>query len=483
MPIDYYRFEGSPPCNIVDLVIEKLGIESDLNVHHLGWLSEDYLKPEFLKINPQHVCPTIVDEGFTLWESRAIAKYLLTKYGDQKLYPKDIRTRALIDQRLDFDLGTLFCRFTDYYYEYPHGKPLEEGKLNKLKEALGFLNSFLEGLKYAAGDELSLADLSLAVSVSYIVAIGVSIDEYPNVVRWHQLLKSTFKPYETIIRHNINEFFIVVNKVISLNQNKAMFVHFLRLLLNESANYLKVMKSELGWPNERLNNKSDKVPIDFYRMEGSPPCTVLSLVIAELGIQSDFKERTFDWHSQEYLNPEFKKINPQHIVPTIVENGLVLCESRAITKYLLAKYGDEKLYPKDILKRVIVDMRLDFDLGTLFCRFADYYYGFPYGQPLEEDKLKRLQEALWFLDTFLVSNKYVAGDELTLADLSLGVTVSFILAIKVSIDEYPNVLRWHNMLRSTNSNFKSIVDHSIHQFITTTGEMIVMYSKANQQKE
>ena len=54
------------------------------------------------------------DGEFRLNESRVIATYLVGKYGkDDKLYPKDIRQRALVDQRLYFDMGVFYKAFGD----------------------------------------------------------------------------------------------------------------------------------------------------------------------------------------------------------------------------------------------------------------------------------------------------------------------------------------------------------------------------------
>ncbi|XP_028170042.1 glutathione S-transferase 1-1-like [Ostrinia furnacalis] len=149
------------------------------------------------QLNPQHTVPTIVDDGFSLWESRAISRYLVNKYGGEALYPEDPKARALVDQRLDFDLGTLYPRFAAYFYPQVFGgAPADEALLKKLEEALKFLDTFLEGQKYSAGSELTLADLSLVATVSTIDAAGISIESYQNVNKWFELVKSTAPKYD-----------------------------------------------------------------------------------------------------------------------------------------------------------------------------------------------------------------------------------------------------------------------------------------------
>ena len=65
-----------------------------------------------LQLNPQRVIPTVVDGDFILSESRPCATYLVDKYApDDKLYPKDPQLRARVDQRLYFDMGSLYSNF------------------------------------------------------------------------------------------------------------------------------------------------------------------------------------------------------------------------------------------------------------------------------------------------------------------------------------------------------------------------------------
>ncbi|CAG4987629.1 unnamed protein product [Parnassius apollo] len=200
MTIDYYHTMGSPPCCYMEMLFVALGIESKIKYHYVDVLANDHLKPEYSKINPQHAIPTIVDDGFILWESHAVSKYLIDKYcKGNSLYPEDVKARAIVNMRLDFDLGTLYPRLNEFLSaHFLEGKPLEESGVKKIQEALGFIDTFLADTKYVAGSELTLADYGLGLTTSCIEAANISLKEYPNVVRWLALFKSTAPQYEAI---------------------------------------------------------------------------------------------------------------------------------------------------------------------------------------------------------------------------------------------------------------------------------------------
>lgn len=154
--------------------------------------------PFLFQLNPQHCIPTLVDDDVVLWESRAILSYLANKYGrTDSLYPKDPVKRAKVDQRLFFDMGTLYLRFQEYYYvQVFQGQAADPEKLKKLEEAMEFFDTFLEGQKYAAGDNLTIADLSLIASVSTFEVAGFPIEKWANVKRWYATCKATAPGWE-----------------------------------------------------------------------------------------------------------------------------------------------------------------------------------------------------------------------------------------------------------------------------------------------
>lgn len=195
MPIDLYYLPASAPCRSVILTAKALGLE--LNLKPTNLQAGEHLTPEYIKLNPQHTIPTIDDNGFSLWESRAILAYLVNSYGkDDSLYPKDPKKRAVVDQRLYFDIGTLYARFADYYYPTIFaGQPADPAKLEKINDAMKFLDTFLEGQEYTAGDHLTIADLALVASVSTFEAVDYDLSPYKNITRWYAKVKKTAPGY------------------------------------------------------------------------------------------------------------------------------------------------------------------------------------------------------------------------------------------------------------------------------------------------
>ncbi|CAD6995106.1 glutathione S-transferase 1 [Ceratitis capitata] len=194
--MDLYYVPPSAPCRAVLMTAKSLGIE--LNKKFLNLFAGEHLKPDFLKLNPQHCVPTLVDNDFAIWESRAINIYLVEKYGKNvSLYPKCPKKRAVINQRLFFDANSIYQAFIDTYVtQYLFKKPVDAEKYKRVDTAFELFNKFLEGHAYAAGDELTLADISLLATVSSYDVVNHDFSKYENVARWYDNLKKTVPGWE-----------------------------------------------------------------------------------------------------------------------------------------------------------------------------------------------------------------------------------------------------------------------------------------------
>lgn len=170
-----------------------------LNLKKLNIMNKEQLAPEFVKLNPNHCVPTLVDTEFSIWESRAISVYLVEKYArTDALYPKDPKIRAVINQRFYFDMGTLFKSFYEYYFASFYGQEMTPENLAKFEESVKLLETFLEDNEYVAGTKrISLADIALFATVSTFEVVGVDLTPYPNVEKWLALMEETVPGLES----------------------------------------------------------------------------------------------------------------------------------------------------------------------------------------------------------------------------------------------------------------------------------------------
>ncbi|XP_023311258.1 glutathione S-transferase 1-1 [Anoplophora glabripennis] len=193
--------------------------------------------------------------------------------------------------------------------------------------------------------------------------------------------------------------------------------------------------------------------IDLYYSPSGSSCRIVLLAAKSLDVELNLIP--VDIMNPESFTPEFIKLNPQHCVPTLNDSGFVIWESKAIITYLQNQYGkNDDLYPKDPKKRATVDQRLFFDTD-LYARFHEVYTPKTFaGLPPDPEALANANKALDFLDEFLVKSEYVAGDSLTLADLSLVVQISNLELLGHDMSPYKYINRWYAKVKAIAPGYK-----------------------------
>jgi glutathione S-transferase len=153
--------------------------------------------PEYLKMNPTGLVPTIDDDGFVLWESHAIVRYLSARYaasqGATPLWPADLRVRADADRWMDW-AGSFQGAFRAVFWglirtppEKRDMKAIEEGKA-KSAELLGILDAALAGRRYVAGDTLTMGDIPMGCHVQLWMRLPIERPARPHLEAWFQRL-------------------------------------------------------------------------------------------------------------------------------------------------------------------------------------------------------------------------------------------------------------------------------------------------------
>jgi len=207
MPIDLYYLQLSPPCRAVHTTAKQLGI--DVNIKNVDLAKGEHLTPEYLKLNPTHKVPTLVDDQFVLFESRAIMQYLCNRYAPgSSLYPKDPKQRALVDRWLNTDMSFFLSLVDALVLRALFGKVPTEQQVTAYKNNAKLVDTLIGDNKYiAGGEQLTIADLSLLATTTLLsIEDYQDFDECPNLKRWFTALQTEL-PYFDEINDQIGEGF------------------------------------------------------------------------------------------------------------------------------------------------------------------------------------------------------------------------------------------------------------------------------------
>ena len=171
------------------MMLKILGKASSINVRKVLWtcaelnlpfIREDWgagfrptSDPEFLALNPNGMVPVIEDGDFVLWESNSIIRYLAAQYGGDALYPANPKTRARVDQWIDWQATDLNRSWSYAFMALARHSPAHQdaASIDASRRAwafyMGILDARLAATKaYVAGDAFTLADIAIGLSVN-----------------------------------------------------------------------------------------------------------------------------------------------------------------------------------------------------------------------------------------------------------------------------------------------------------------------------
>lgn len=179
---------GSPNCRKALAVAHHLGIP--LELEYLDIFTGELEDPRFLALNPNGMVPTLEDDGFVLWESNAIMQYFCDQVGHQRLLPADPRLRAGVVRWQSWELahynqalGTLVYEtlLKPQLFQQPGDQALIAKALERLGRHAKVLERCLADRDYLVGDELTLADYSVAHIEPYYEALPFDWTPYPSI--------------------------------------------------------------------------------------------------------------------------------------------------------------------------------------------------------------------------------------------------------------------------------------------------------------
>ena len=196
--IDLY-YAPTPNGWKISIMLEECDLDYKVVPVNLG--KGDQFKPDFLKISPNNRMPVIVDhtniiegESLSVFESGAILMYLGEKTG--KFFPQISPHRERVLEWLFWQVGGLgpmagqVSHFVNYAPNFPGDHSYSEKRYkNEYDRLLGVMNNILNERDYLAGD-YSIADMASFPWITAYKRYEVNLDEFPNVRRWFDDIKS-----------------------------------------------------------------------------------------------------------------------------------------------------------------------------------------------------------------------------------------------------------------------------------------------------
>ena len=152
--------------------------------------------PEYRARKPNGRIPTIDDDGFVLWESNSIVRYLAMQYAPDLLYGSDIKTFASASRWTDWENNELLPpqhEMAMHLIRLPEEKR-DAGVLAqacaKFARAMNIADEQLARTRYIAGERFTYGDIPLGLRVHRWNVLGLARETPPNVARWYAEIKA-----------------------------------------------------------------------------------------------------------------------------------------------------------------------------------------------------------------------------------------------------------------------------------------------------
>ena len=150
--------------------------------------------PEYRAMNPMGLIPTIDDNGFVLWESNAITRYLCAKYAPDTLYPENLQARADAERWMDWQSGTLNGAMVPAFYnlirvaaDKRDMAAVESSRLKSI-ELIAMFDAHLKGRDFVTGAHYGMGDIGLAPIMHRWLHMPCERAPTPNLDAWYQRL-------------------------------------------------------------------------------------------------------------------------------------------------------------------------------------------------------------------------------------------------------------------------------------------------------
>lgn len=171
---------------------QELGL--DLQRTEAGGLFGLVKTPDYMALNPNSLVPVIEDDGFVLWESNVIVRYLCARHSAGDMYPTDLRERFDAERWMDWQQTTLNPASRPGFWQLVRTPPEQRDaalldESNAAVEALmAMLDAHLAQRHFMVGERFTVADIPVACEVHRWFGLPQARQGRPHLERWYDRL-------------------------------------------------------------------------------------------------------------------------------------------------------------------------------------------------------------------------------------------------------------------------------------------------------
>ena len=185
--------------------LAELGLQEDKDFERIdaGMQFGIVRSPEFLKMNPNGLVPTLEDGDIVLWESNTIMRYLASQYDKNKRFPSSIPTQFNSEKWMDWQVGTLWPVLRPSFIGLTRVPEAEQDHAGIQKayqatnQLFALLNQTLESQAYCSGEQFHIGDIVLALCVHRWILLNKTFPKQTgertnlkNINRWLKQLET-----------------------------------------------------------------------------------------------------------------------------------------------------------------------------------------------------------------------------------------------------------------------------------------------------
>jgi glutathione S-transferase len=187
-------------------MLELFGHSRSINVRKVLWLLDELARPfthdetpapDVLRaLNPNALVPVLREDGFVLWESNTICRYLAARVGRTDLLPVEPAARARVEQWMDWQATELnnawrYAFMAKVRHSTAHTDPAaiaaSEAMWNRHMQILDA--QLAQGGPYVQGETFTLADIVLGLSTQRWCASPIEREDLPAVAAYYARLQ------------------------------------------------------------------------------------------------------------------------------------------------------------------------------------------------------------------------------------------------------------------------------------------------------